>query len=614
MEACEEARYRFPSTPLQWCAVTALPEVSTVVVSVDVAGLVDDLAAIEALGISTEHSVRIRLQFSETDFERGSQTLEPVHVAVDKMDKVDPLAVKYGLDVLFPDLVRAYFEAHAKRSKGGSESQLNGQKDGPNEQKVGPMRHLGQALMGSLGMAPASSACGMGGSHLATPQESGNVFVGLLNHLCERWASLSTWCPVCRDTLPINSARLRPCNKQLCLYKFEELGLGAAVLPEVKNNPELLQLEIVMAAAAASSNRDVFEPFPSFLINKEDRRRGRAGYFSSADSKRQHLTTGSGGSTKKPVATEEYSGGLENKNLELVLDLLDNIPEVNKLKEHMTETSLVKGIVKAWEAREERQGGLQRVHATEANGAKGNRESGANAAAAASEVDRLLPYKLMRFVVSTNRLTIRRLSEDQQLPLTGTSEQYVVVSDSPEREAIFNRRRAESGSFCAFHGSTLANWYSILRNGLRSMSNTKYMSTGATYGAGIYLSSSLTLSAGYSSQGASGFFSRRLLRPIILAIVEAVQGTTTSNQNSIMVADGNKEQEVCIRYLLVYTNSARWTDAIITGNVLTEVGGASLNLTDNFAKLRMGWEREMEEEKAKRREARKCAMMDIGGD
>ena len=40
--------------------------------------------------------------------------------------------------------------------------------------------------------------------------------------------------------------------------------------------------------------------------------------------------------------------------------------------------------------------------------------------------------------------------------------------------------------------------YSILRNGLRDLSNSHLMSTGAAYGAGIYLSTAFGTAAGYS--------------------------------------------------------------------------------------------------------------------
>ena len=56
----------------------------------------------------------------------------------------------------------------------------------------------------------------------------------------------------------------------------------------------------------------------------------------------------------------------------------------------------------------------------------------------------------------------------------------------------------KTGSIYQFHGSSLGNWHPILRNGLKVMSNTKYMSAGAAYGAGIYVADQSSISLGYS--------------------------------------------------------------------------------------------------------------------
>jgi hypothetical protein len=48
-----------------------------------------------------------------------------------------------------------------------------------------------------------------------------------------------------------------------------------------------------------------------------------------------------------------------------------------------------------------------------------------------------------------------------------------------------------------FHGSSLSNWYSILRNGLQNYSATALMAHGAAHGSGIYLSDTLNISFSY---------------------------------------------------------------------------------------------------------------------
>ena len=48
-----------------------------------------------------------------------------------------------------------------------------------------------------------------------------------------------------------------------------------------------------------------------------------------------------------------------------------------------------------------------------------------------------------------------------------------------------------------YHGSVLGNWHSIVKNGIRNMSDTKLMSYGKAHGTGVYLSNDLSISYKY---------------------------------------------------------------------------------------------------------------------
>jgi hypothetical protein len=48
-----------------------------------------------------------------------------------------------------------------------------------------------------------------------------------------------------------------------------------------------------------------------------------------------------------------------------------------------------------------------------------------------------------------------------------------------------------------FHGSDKGNWYSILKNGVKNMSNTKFQTHGAVLGAGIYCTTQLSIAMSY---------------------------------------------------------------------------------------------------------------------
>ena len=76
-----------------------------------------------------------------------------------------------------------------------------------------------------------------------------------------------------------------------------------------------------------------------------------------------------------------------------------------------------------------------------------------------------------------------------------TASPLSVVNEPPDGCKIYATENTTSNLL--FHGSDDENWYSIIRNGLKSCSGTVWQKNGASYGSGIYLSSSLSLSAGY---------------------------------------------------------------------------------------------------------------------
>ena len=117
-----------------------------------------------------------------------------------------------------------------------------------------------------------------------------------------------------------------------------------------------------------------------------------------------------------------------------------------------------------------------------------------------------LALGLFEWIVSSNRAHLVSVPEALKLASLGTRHQFVMLSAPPERQAAFEELKRQHGSKFAWHGSSSENWHSILRTGLRNLSNTKLMTTGAAYGAGVYLSTSAIMSLGFAMRR-SGVFS-----------------------------------------------------------------------------------------------------------
>lgn len=160
-------------------------------------------------------------------------------------------------------------------------------------------------------------------------------------------------------------------------------------------------------------------------------------------------------------------------------------------------------------------------------------------------------YSILRWLILTNRAYIKSLDADEQFSFSETPYQFTLVTDSPEREEAFSNLKKEEGKFFhAFHGSPACNWFSILRTGLKNLSNTRHMTTGASYGEGIYLAESSSTSEGYSKTSIgweNSIFGKQLR---CMALCEVVGERVDKSGSGIYVIPD--EKRVSTRYLFVF--------------------------------------------------------------
>jgi ubiquitin-protein ligase len=343
--------------------------------------------------------------------------------------------------------------------------------------------------------------------------ETSNFFYNMLFYLRDRLENCTNYCYICYMRHKGDSSRMRPCNKEICEFRFEEIS-GFSVYPELQANVNLIILDLSFASASVGSTRalTIFEPFPSFFL-KQDQIRGKAGFLSKE-------TT--------------YDSKMDsNKDLDALKTAFQAIPEPLLIKERChDEASLIEMILSA--------GGTK------------------------------MTYKLLRYIIATNRLNLVKLEgEDKVSTINATVVQYLVTNHSAEAEAYFEGEKAKSGSFFAFHGSAPENWYSIVRNGIRNLSNTHMMTTGAAYGSGVYAASIMSTSLGYcNTRGSTGpVWSHSLFGASnyhIMAIIEVINKGYDKG-SGIYVIDNDRN--LMIRYLLLIPMSLGF-DTNIAANSL----------------------------------------------
>jgi len=168
-------------------------------------------------------------------------------------------------------------------------------------------------------------------------------------------------------------------------------------------------------------------------------------------------------------------------------------------------------------------------------------------------------YSLLQWIITSNRSHVVKMNTDKQIKSMVTPHQYLLLSAPPEKEAKFRQLKEQHGSVFAFHGSSIENWHSILRQGLKNASGTKLQMNGAAYGSGIYLSPHAATSFGYcrmyntnstTSSGGNRFLDSTNMNCI--AICEVINKDIKKN-GSIWVMP--HEDYVVTRFFFVYTSA-----------------------------------------------------------
>ncbi|KAJ5076731.1 poly adp-ribose polymerase family member parp [Anaeramoeba ignava] len=110
-------------------------------------------------------------------------------------------------------------------------------------------------------------------------------------------------------------------------------------------------------------------------------------------------------------------------------------------------------------------------------------------------------YRLLRWLITSNRAHLIKIPVFAKIKDFKSDSQFLLLSGPPQKEAKFQNLKKQYPSVFAFHGSPTENWHSILRKGLKNMSNTRFMLHAAAMGAGIYLAEQPSVSLSFGRRG-----------------------------------------------------------------------------------------------------------------
>lgn len=348
-------------------------------------------------------------------------------------------------------------------------------------------------------------------SHLLSLDPSANMLVRCQRKLQQLMDRSTCDCFVCGMRLPADGMRMMPCATELCCFSVERLGLGVDVLSELQKRSEVFELLMMVAYASAieGDKRDFFNPMCNVDISHRDDLQGYRG------PKNFYV----GGSEKK------------GKNLKLVAEIIDLVPPVSQML--------------AIASTDKRT--LRRV----------------------LDKSNPLVYPFLQWLISSNRSHIQAVPPLYQVKGLGPH-QFLLLNHNPSKEAKFRLWRKKCGSFFAWHGSGTLNWHSILREGLKSYSGTKFMTSGQVYGAGIYVARSISTSIPYMSaskgnwRGSARF--AQLSGCSVIALCEVANDTSIFKDHNNDIITVSDDDAIVTRFLFVFPGGIAPSIAALPSN------------------------------------------------
>lgn len=325
------------------------------------------------------------------------------------------------------------------------------------------------------------------------PNKDNHLYLEMISHAIDKITTCTKNCVICDTPLAFEMLKPSICDSALCTFSAEQYGLGLDVVAALQHDPDVFDLLICTTSAITQ----------------------RALSGNTADQKRfAPFPVGIEVTDPKGKIMTFNSGS--NPNISAVRDALAALPSVHEMAQYSNSQELKKFL----------------------------------------DSKNVMSYPLLRWILTSNRTHLAKLKPDEHIKAVPTPHQYLMLSATPARERIFQERKKQYGSFMAFHGSGFFNWHAILRTGLRNMSGTDLMSTGAIYGAGIYLAPESGTSMGYaqsyqgwnkSSQGKAGEEIR------CMALCEVINAGYKASPYYVIP----KEEDIVTRYLFIFpTNEA----------------------------------------------------------
>ncbi|GAA5820502.1 hypothetical protein JCM11251_003020 [Rhodosporidiobolus azoricus] len=291
-------------------------------------------------------------------------------------------------------------------------------------------------------------------------------------YLVRRFIMCPRFCLNCYKRADETITALKPfvCESPLCLFQLIALGLGPSLEHEIITNTAAVDLLVQLCYTAAKENGLKDELFPVGLELKVPKNKFD-GSWTAADE-----------TVDFDTLTHDMT------KCQSVAALILELPPISEMKSWLTAEDMTEDerILNRTRKLTEMRGGVVSTSA----------------------------WRLLRWIVASNTSHLKQIEEDDELiqGIPKDYRQFRLIVGSPAKEHLLaesvKAAQAKNGNavkyptLYAWHGSSVKNWHSILRQGL----HFKDTVNGRAYGHGVYFAKEGEVSLGHYAQQAGNYW------------------------------------------------------------------------------------------------------------
>ncbi len=257
--------------------------------------------------------------------------------------------------------------------------------------------------------------------------------------------NLKSYCIGCGEKLQVKSNVYATCGDIVCSYKLEELILDNDVTDFIKGNYEIFKFHINTTIQTVNSPEvlAMLDPFPNHFLKSEYKNE-----LVKIKKKRGSLL-------KLQLSATEFEQYNKAKDIPAIKNILNGL-DLEKIKKDIIDSYPSDPLM--------------------------------------AEKLGKSTYLLLRFIIKSCCLDLTKDSGVSNLSIYKITHPFYVENQFAKKVETESNTKSY-----LFHGSSSHCWYSILRNGIKVLSNTSMQKNGAAHGSGIYTSDNYQFASGYAN-------------------------------------------------------------------------------------------------------------------